>query len=152
MTLRPNDLLSLDTNVLVHWIRQNNTGIQLRDTFGLHERTDRPIYSTIVEGELRGLAGIWNWGRTKLKVLDEILAELVRVDAGLPDIVQAYAEIYAADQAGGHNTGENDMWIAATTKAAGAVLLTCDHDCVWMNPGSVAVEYVPTVKGGATQP
>ena len=40
MTLRSNDLLSLDTNVLVHWIRQNDTGIQLRDTFGLHERAD----------------------------------------------------------------------------------------------------------------
>ena len=49
MTLGPNDLLSLDTNVLVHWIRQNDTGIQLRDKYRLHERTDRPIYSSIVE-------------------------------------------------------------------------------------------------------
>jgi predicted nucleic acid-binding protein len=64
----------------------------------------------------------------------------------LPDIVRAYAEIYAADHAGGHNTGQNDMWIAATTKAAGAVLLTCDDDCSWMSPGLLVVEYVPTVK------
>ena len=146
MTLRSNDLISLDTNVLVHWIRQNDTGIQLRDTYRLHERADRPIYSTIVEGEIRALAKIWNWGSAKLTSLGEILAELVRVDAGLPDVVKAYAEIYAADQAGGRNTGQNDMWIAATTKAAGAVLLTCDDDCVWMNPGLVAVEYVQTVK------
>ena len=132
MTLRPDDLISLDTNVLVHWIRQNDTGIQLRDTYRLHERVDRPIYSTIVEGEIRALAKIWNWGSDKLTSLDEILAELVRVDVGLPDVVRAYAEIYAADQAGGHNTGQNDMWIAATTKAAGAVLLTCDNDCVWV--------------------
>lgn len=152
MTLRPNDLLSLDTNVLVHWIRQNDTGIQLRDTYRLHERTDRPIYSTIVEGELRGLAACWKWGQKKLELLDELLTELVRVDAGLPDVVRAYAEVYAADQAGGHNTGENDMWIAATTKAAGAVRLTCDNDCVWMNPGLVAVAHVPTIKGGARQP
>ncbi len=68
------------------------------------------------------------------------------MDAGLPDVVKAYAEIYAADKVGGHNTGQNDMWIAATTKAAGAVLLTCDNDCVWMNPGLVTVEYVPTAK------
>lgn len=152
MTLRPNDLLSLDTNVLVHWIRQNDTGIQLREMYRLHERTDRPIYSTIVEGELRALAGTLQWGRSKLELLDQILAELVRVDAGLPDIVLAYAEIYVADRAGGHNTGQNDMWIAATTKAAGAVLLTCDVDCLWMNPHLVVVEYVPTVKGGAKQP
>ncbi len=146
MTLRPNDLLSLDTNVLVHWIRQNDTGIQLRDTYRLHERPDRPIYSSIVEGELRALARIWGWGDSKLDSLDKLLAELVRVDAGEPDIVRAYAEIYAADHAGGHNTGQNDMWIAATTKAAGGVMVTCDRDCIWMNPGLVAVEYVPTVK------
>ncbi len=146
MTLRPDDLISLDTNVLVHWVRQNATGTQLRDMYSLHERMDRPMYSTIVEGELRGLARVWGWGKKKLDLLDEILAELVRVDAGLPDVVKAYAKVYAADHAGGHNTGQNDMWIAATTKAAGAVLLTCDQDCVWMNPGLVAVEYVPTVK------
>ncbi|MBS0201794.1 MAG: PIN domain-containing protein [Planctomycetes bacterium] len=146
MTLGANDLISLDTNVLVHWVRQDDTGIQLRDTYHLHERTDRPIYSTVVEGEMRALAKIWNWGNRKLESLDEILEELVRVDAGLPDIVRAYAEIYAADQAGGQNTGQNDMWIAATAKAAGAILLTCDQDCLWMNPGLVVVEYVPTVK------
>lgn len=144
MTLRPNDLLSLDTNVLVHWLRQNDTGIQLRDTYLLHERTDRPIYSSIVEGEIRALAKIWNWGRAKLDALDEVLAELVRVDAGLPDIVSAYAELYAAGHKYGHITGENDLWI--TAKAAGAVLLTCDGDCVWMSPSLVIVEYVPTVR------
>ncbi|MFO1000975.1 MAG: type II toxin-antitoxin system VapC family toxin [Planctomycetaceae bacterium] len=146
MTLRSSDLISLDTNVLVHWIRQNAVGIQLRDTYRLHERTDRPIYSTVVEGEIRALAKVWKWGTDKLNSLDEILAELVRVDAGLPDVVKAYAEISAADMAGGHNTGQNDMWIAATTKAAGGVLLTCDIDCVWMHPRLVNVEHVPTVK------
>ena len=94
------------------------------------------------------MARVWNWGKGNLELLEGILAELVRVDAGLPDVVKGYGEIYAADQAGGHNTGQNDMWIAATTKAAGAVLLTCDFDCVWMNPSLVAVEYFPTVKGG----
>jgi hypothetical protein len=74
-----------------------------------------------------------------------------KFDAGLHDVVLAYAEIYAADQAGGHNTGQNDIWIAATTKAAGAVLLTCDFDCVWMSPGLVKVEHVRTVKHGEQQ-
>lgn len=80
-----------------------------------------------------------------------MLAELVRVDAGLPDVVKAYAEIHAANKTGGHNTGQNDMWIAATTKAAGAVLLTCDKDCVWMNPDLVIVEHVPKVKRDGKQ-
>ena len=148
MTLRANDLISLDTNVLIHWIRQNDIGMKLRDNYRLQERTDRPIYSSIVEGEIRALAKIWNWGDAKLEALDLLLAELVRVDAGHPDIVHAYADIFAVDQLGGHNTGQNDMWIAATTKAAGAVLLTCDSDCIWMSPDIVVVEHVLTVKSG----
>lgn len=146
MTIGADDLILLDTNVLVHWIRQDDTGVQLRDKFKLHERLDRPLYSTIVEGELRALASVWKWGPKKVEILDDLLAELVRVDAGLPDVVQAYADIYSADQAGGHNTGQNDMWISATAKAAGAILLTCDNDCVWMNPSLVRVHYFPTQK------
>jgi hypothetical protein len=74
MTLRANDVISLDTNVLVHWIRQNETGIQLRDTYKLHERTDRPIYSTIVEGELGNRF-------VKLKRASSVFRELSKVVA-----------------------------------------------------------------------
>jgi hypothetical protein len=73
MTLRANDVISLDTNVLVHWIRQNETGIQLRDAYKLHERTDRPIYSTIVKGELRGNRFV------KLKLASSVFRELRKV-------------------------------------------------------------------------
>ena len=78
--------------------------------------------------------------------LDEILSELVRVDVGSHDIVLAYADLYEADQSGGHNTGENDLWIAATAKVAGAVLLTCDGDFCWMHEVQLCVEFVPPVK------
>jgi tRNA(fMet)-specific endonuclease VapC len=143
MILSPNALLSLDTNVLIHWIRQNDIGVYLRNTYQLQSRLDRPVFSTVAEGELRGPARCWKWGAKKLDALDEILAELVRVDAGAPDVIDAYAELYEADQTGGHCTGENDLWIAATSKAAGAVLLTCDQDCLWMNPRYLTVEHVP---------
>lgn len=146
MTIGANDLISLDTNVLVHWIRQNDTGVQLRDQFKLHERSDRPVYSTVVEGEIRVLGTFLGWGKSKMDRLEELLSELVRVDAGHPDVVTAYAQIYAADRSGGHTTGQNDMWIAATTIAAGAVLLSCDKDCVWMSPAMVPVHHFPTVK------
>lgn len=142
MSLPPGALISLDTNVLVHWIRQNPIGQFLRDEYALEQRIDRPIYSTVVEGELRGLARSWRWGARKMEMLDDILAELVRADAGHPGIVEAYAELYAADKAGGRKTGENDLWIAATSKAANAVLLTCDQDCLWMSPTLLRVEYV----------
>ena len=38
---------------------------------------------------------------------------------------------------------QNDMWIAATAKAAGAVLLTGDSDFRWLDPHFIRVEYVP---------
>lgn len=146
MTIGPTDLIAIDTNALVHWVRQNATGKYILEHYRLDERPDRPLVSTIVEGEIRALAKYWKWGDQKLEVLDDILAELVRMDAGLREIVLAYSELYVADHAGGHNTGENDLWIAATAKAAGAVLLTCDTDFQWMNDEMVRVELVPQVQ------
>lgn len=64
------------------------------------------------------------------------------MDAGHPDIVLQYADFYFEDQKGGHNTGENDLWIAATAKATGSVLLTCDGDFAWMSPRLLRVETV----------
>ena len=68
--------------------------------------------------------------------LTRLLGEVVRVDAGLPEVVDAYADLTVLDLRGGHNTKDNDLWIAATAKATGAVLLTCDHDFDWLNPAT----------------
>jgi tRNA(fMet)-specific endonuclease VapC len=142
MTLGGNELIALDTNTVVHWVRQDANGKRILAQYGLDRRQERPILSSIVEGELRGLARCWNWGAAKLKRLDDIFGELVRVDAGHADIVLHYANLYFEDQQGGHNTGENDLWIAATAKATGATLLTCDGDFAWMSPRLVSVEIV----------
>ena len=144
MSIGGNDLIALDTNTLVHWVRQDPTGQHLLQQYALDQRAERPVLSTVVEGEIRGLARCWKWGAAKLKHLDGILAELVRVDAGHPDIVQAYADLYFEDQRGGRGTGENDLWIAATAKVAGAVLLTGDSDFNWLHPQFIRVEYIPT--------
>ena len=37
---------------------------------------------------------------------------------------------------------QNDMWIAATAKVAGAVLLTGDSGFSWLNPQFIRVEYI----------
>jgi predicted nucleic acid-binding protein len=100
------------------------------------------LFSTITEGEIHGLARCWNWGEGKRKVLSEVLNELVRLDAGLPDVVETYALLYWHDQKGGRSSGENDLWIAACAKAANAVLLTCDRDFLWLSPELVRVEHV----------
>ncbi len=143
MSIQANELIVIDTNALIHWVRQDATGHYLLQHFGLEQRIERPLLSTVVEGEIRGLARCWNWGTAKQKRLDEIVSELVRVDAGQPDVVRGYADLYYDDQQGGHNTGENDLWIAATAKATGAVLLTADRDFSWMCPNLIRLELVP---------
>lgn len=141
MSIPPGKLIVLDTNVLVDLVRNNERGQRLNRRFKLTERTERPLFSTVTEGEILGLARLprWRWGERKLGQLRELLDQLVRVDAGLPEVVTAYAELYAEAHATGNPTGENDLWIAATAKASGAVLLTCDRDFDWMKPPLVQV-------------
>lgn len=146
MTIGPTDLLILDTTVLVHWVREDRTGRFLKETYALDERSDRPLFSTISEGEINGLAKCWKWGDSKRNALASIINELIRFEASLPDVVQAYSELYFEDQRLGRNTGENDLWIAACAMAAGAVLLTCDTDFLWLNESFIRVEHIPEIR------
>ncbi|MGO9471610.1 MAG: type II toxin-antitoxin system VapC family toxin [Isosphaeraceae bacterium] len=124
LTLPSHALVLLDTSVLVHLARQDTTGVWIENQFALSARADRPLISTVTEGEILGLARQRNWGDTKVAALTRLLAEIVRVEAGLPEVVDAYADLTVLDVRGGHNTKDNDLWIAATAKATGAVLLT----------------------------
>lgn len=142
MKIGANDLLVLDTNVLIHWTRQDATGQQLKSSLMLDRRTERPLVPTTVEGEIRGLAKVRSWGGRKLQQLNEIFRELVRIEVGLPEVIECYAEIYSLDRQGGHCTGQNDMWIAAATMAVGGVLVTCDDDFHWMHPNRIRVCHV----------
>ena len=83
-------LVLLDTNVLVHLARQDATGVWIEDQFALTARADRPLISTIAEGEILGFARQRNWGATRMADLTRLLGEVVRVDAGLPEVVDAY--------------------------------------------------------------
>lgn len=142
MSLAANDIVLLDSNVLIPWARQDHLGQLLLATYALDQRMDRPLIPSTVEGEVLGLAKHRGWGKEKMERLDTIFSELVRVEAGLPEVIAAYAEIYDLDRSGGHNTGHNDMWIAAATKAVGGVLMTCDADFRWMHPKLVRIEHI----------
>lgn len=94
----------------------------------LRRRVDRPLLCSVVEGELRGLAICFKWGTDKIARLDQLCNELVSVSCALPEVISAYAQLYAHVRAKGTPIGENDLWIAATAQAAGATLLACDTD------------------------
>ncbi len=135
-------LVLLDSNVIVHLARDDPTGQWIEEHVGLTERTQRPLLSTVVEGEVLGLARSWGWGGRRIAALDAIFAGLVRASPGLPEIVDTYAELYTESFRTGNPSGENDLWIAATAKVAGAVLVTCDADFNWLHPEHVEVCYV----------
>jgi len=146
MTRTASDLALLDTNVLIHLVRNDATGQVIEEKYSLAARQERPLLSTIVEAEVKVFAAISGWGDRKLTRLDEILAELVRVEAGLPQVVEAYIEIAPVAQRQGQaiaTQNQNDLWIAATARAAGAVLYTCDKDFQFLDPDFVRVCYIP---------
>ena len=138
-------LLVVDTNVIVHYHRHNATGVLIEERFSFSTRPERPILSTIVEGEMRGLARKWNWGNGKLEALESLFTKFVRLDPGAPEIVKAYAELYCMAHDNCDPCGENDLWIAATALAVGAALLTCDKDFLWLDPEPLVVHYIEQV-------
>ena len=134
MTIGPETLILLDTSVVLHLARNDATGQAIESQYSLALRRDRPLISSITEGELLGFAYFRRWGQHKQDALREMLGNFVRVDAGLPDVVEWYAQFHAEAKRRGMGLGQNDLWIAATAKAAGAVLLTCDKDFNWLHP------------------
>jgi predicted nucleic acid-binding protein len=136
-------LIVLDTNVLVHLLRNNSTGQSLEAKFNLSARAERPLLCSVVEGELRGLADWWGWGPARIAKLEQILSQLVRVSAGELEVVKCYGRLYAQQTKLGKKVGENDLWIAATATAIDGVVLTCDSDFLKFDPTLVKCVYFP---------
>jgi tRNA(fMet)-specific endonuclease VapC len=134
VTIGPDSLVLLDTSVVIHLARNDVTGQAIECRYSLTSRRDRPLISTVTEGELLGFAYFRRWGQHKLEALRTMLDNFVRVDAGLPAVVEWYAQFHAEARHRGTGLGQNDLWIAATARAAGAVLLTCDRDFEWLHP------------------
>lgn len=121
-------LLVLDTNVVVNLARGKATGETLDKAYGLRARPDRPLISIVSVGELFSFAAQFGWGRGKTEALKRLIEELVVVDIRNQTVLEKYAAIDAFLIKKGRRIGDNDLWIAATTAAAGAVLLTSDKD------------------------
>lgn len=142
MTTRLDEQLLLDTSALVDLVRKNRTGKFLEHQYRLSTRPARPFVSTIPIGELLGLAKLLSWGPRKQSALERLLGNCVHWEAGDELVIEAYAELFFEMRRHKQTTGQNDLWIAATAKVAGAVLLTCDADFSWMNPDLIRVEFV----------
>lgn len=148
--LPPAKPLLLDTSVLYHVMRGQRTGRLIEERLRLSERRGDLILSSVVEAELLLLAARRGWGDRKLAVLAKQFRDSVRVSAGEPAVVQAWVEMAAAQTGAGATIDHNDLWIAATARAAGAVLITCDGDFLRLRPGLVSYCHVDQNTGEAT--
>lgn len=93
--------------------------------------------STVVVGELKGLALSRNWGTRRIEQLQNYLNTFLIIPINRIDIHDCYAEIYAYSQNkltnrslpySARNMGKNDLWIAATASVLKGVLITQDKD------------------------
>ena len=86
------------------------------------------MISIVSLAEARAFAELRNWGDERLERLEEALDSFSVVPIAAGPLVDAYVEIDAYSHRIGRDMGKNDLWIAATAMAAGAVLLTTDRD------------------------
>jgi predicted nucleic acid-binding protein len=97
----------------------------------------------VSHGELWALARRNNWGENKRSfVRRNILDNVVTVELSQP-VIDAYVELdYASSShpTGARNMGKNDLWIAATARAAGATLITTDKDFDHLHPALIKRE------------
>ncbi len=142
MTLSASDMLILDTSVVVDLARNNRSGQAIEAQYSLRNRVDRPLISVITTGEMLGMAKAQAWSADKTQVLRELLLEFVILEL-TPEVTEAYSDLVALCRHHNHTMGQqNDMWIAATARVTGAVLLTGDAGFHWLNPQFIRVEYI----------
>jgi tRNA(fMet)-specific endonuclease VapC len=133
----------LDTNILVHLARGGAAAQRLESAYALGSRRTAPFVSAVTVGELLSFARRNAWGEGKREALERLIAQLVVVDIGRRAILHAYAEIDAALTRAGTRMGQqNDLWIAATAAATGAVVLTTDRDFDVLHPDHVRREWI----------
>ena len=65
MSISASQLVLLDTCVVIHLARNDKTGQHMEYTLSLTTRAERPLISTVVEGELLGFAKHRGWGNKK---------------------------------------------------------------------------------------
>lgn len=142
----------LDTNVLVHLIRGDATGLAINKDFALSTNIHSHVVSIVTHGELHTLANWRAWGPAKRAKLQTLLDDLVTIDID-EGLVNAYSEIDVASRKNPHGAielGKNDLWIAATAKVFDATVLTTDADFDHLD--QALVKHVRWLAPGKTKP
>ncbi len=118
----------LDTAILILAVRNSVAFHVIDATLGLLFGSFQPVISIMPHGEILGFAKKKNWGKDKLRKLEEIISSLVVLPIDQVTLVERYAELEALNEKQGLNIGQNDLWIAATAIEYSLTLLTTDGD------------------------
>ncbi|MFH1436463.1 MAG: type II toxin-antitoxin system VapC family toxin [Pseudomonadota bacterium] len=124
-----NELILLDTCILVHVCRGKKVGRRIMTDQLLKDRSEKPLICVVTVGEALSLAKQFNWGAKRQGTLIKLMSELVIADIYNEEVLNNYAEIdhYLKKVIKpAHPIGKNDIWIAATARTADAWLLTSD--------------------------
>ena len=133
----------LDTGIAIHLCRGGTAAQRLEARYGLAARRQVPWLSVVSVGELRAFAERNRWGGDKRERLAELLASLVVVDIRREPVLDQYARLDAHLSAIGRRMGQqNDLWIAATAAATGALILTTDTDFDDLHPAHLQREWI----------
>ncbi len=123
----------LDTNILLHLVRDKWIGRSIESRFHLRTRPERPLVSIITIGEALAFAKRLGWGPQKAASLEALINQLAIVDIS-DEVLSSYAEIDFFLRRTGNPIQNNDVWIAATAIATGSHLLTTDKDFDPLDP------------------
>jgi len=141
------NLFVLDTNILLHLVR----GKQTAQTINAYlDSLTEPHYiiSVVSMAEAESVVRqVGNWSEKKIQRLRQLFQQFTIMDiqAGNEELLAGYVHIDAFSQGkvpapngkmlqhSARNMGKNDLWIAATTHALQATLITTDADFEHLN-------------------
>ena len=131
----------LDTGVMLGFVRGAPWAITVRAEYDLGNPETIVMTSVICQGELLALAEKRGWGEASRLELSRTLNRVPTLDINKQSILKAYALIdawthgkpvasprNAPPPKPARSMAKNDLWIAATTHASDAILLTTDTD------------------------
>jgi predicted nucleic acid-binding protein len=142
-----------DTGIVLGMLRGSSYAKHVLNTYEPFSAPNLAIQSVVTIAELEAFGFRRQWGESKCAKLRELVRKIPQQDINHPNIVRHYVEIDAYRHNGhpvkslpqgtsAFSMGDNDLWIAATAAALGAVLLTTDKDFLRLNDVFLKVVYV----------
>ncbi|MDD2284898.1 MAG: PIN domain-containing protein [Paludibacter sp.] len=133
----------LDTNILLHYVRQSELAQEVERELNLISQNAIPMIASVSIGEMEGFVQRQEWGQAKINRLKKLVEKIAVIDIAAADdqLMNAYATLWnysknalPGDKLGKSiGIGQNDVWIAALAHTAKAALVTTDGDFDHLN-------------------